>query len=122
MAKQEDITGYNIIDRGTVFSGNFSCNGDVRIDGTFTGSIQAGGKIIVGKEGSIKGDVICGYAESEGLMDVTTIVVKGMLMLKSSAILTGNVTVDRLAIEQGAVLSGTCRMPLPSKEIDFPKE
>jgi cytoskeletal protein CcmA (bactofilin family) len=122
MAKQEGICGYNIIDKGTVFTGNFVCNGDVRIDGSFTGSIQIDGKLIVGKEGCIKGDVVCSYAEVEGLIDVSTIVVKEMLLLKSSAVLIGEVTTDMLQIEQGAVFSGTCKMPLPSKGIDFPQE
>jgi cytoskeletal protein CcmA (bactofilin family) len=122
MAVQKEITGYNIIDKGTVFTGNFICNGDVRIDGSFMGSIQVGGKLIVGKDGSIKGDVVCDYAETEGLIDVSTIVVKGMLLLKSSAVLTGDVTTDVLQIEQGAVFSGVCRMPLPSEQIELPNE
>ncbi|MDR2557014.1 MAG: polymer-forming cytoskeletal protein [Bacteroidales bacterium] len=122
MAQQKEITGYNIIDRGTVFTGNFVCNGDVRIDGSFTGSIQVGGKLIIGKEGSIKGDIVCDCAETEGFIDVTTIIVKGMLLLKSSAILIGDVTTDTLQIEQGAVFSGVCKMPLPSKQIEFPNE
>ncbi len=122
MGKQEEINGYNIIDRGTVFSGNFSCNGDLRIDGKFTGNISVGGKLIVGKEGGIKGEIKCENAEIEGIIDVTTIVVSSMLILKSSAVLTGEVTTDRLQIEQGASFSGTCKIPLPSKQIDFPAE
>ncbi|MDR0762999.1 MAG: polymer-forming cytoskeletal protein [Bacteroidales bacterium] len=122
MAVQKEITGYNIIDKGTVFTGNFVCNGDVRIDGSFTGSIQVGGKLIVGNEGSVKGEVVCDCVETEGLIDVTTIVVKGLFLLKSSAVLIGDVTTDMLQIEQGAVFSGVCKMPLPNKKIEFPDE
>jgi cytoskeletal protein CcmA (bactofilin family) len=120
MAAQKEITGYNIIDKGTVFTGTFACDGDVRIDGSFNGSIQVGGKLITGKEGSIKGDVVCDCAEIEGFIGVSTIVVKKMLLLKSSAVLTGDVTTNMLQIEQGAVFSGVCKMPLPNKQIEFP--
>ena len=122
MASQKEITGYNIIDRGTVFTGSFSCDGDVRIDGSFSGSIQVGGKLIIGKEGNIKGDIVCDCAEIEGFAEVSTIVVRKALLLKLSAVLIGDVSTNTLQIEQGAVFSGVCKMPLPNKQIEFPNE
>ena len=56
--KNNDVNGqYSRIENSTLIKGDIVSEGDLRIDGTLEGSIKTKGKIVVGKEGIIKGDV-----------------------------------------------------------------
>lgn len=114
MAKSEEetnSTAVNIISTGTVFEGKFKSMGSLRIDGTFKGELEIGSKLIIGAQGRVEGQVVCRSAEVEGTVEVSTLAVSESLSLKSSAVLKGDVSVDKLIIEQGAVFVGHCQMP-----------
>jgi cytoskeletal protein CcmA (bactofilin family) len=55
MKKDEEISAFLGIK--AKFEGKLKFHGTLRIDGHFTGSILAGGTLIVGEEGIIEGDV-----------------------------------------------------------------
>ncbi|MEG1497949.1 MAG: polymer-forming cytoskeletal protein [Bacteroidales bacterium] len=113
MAKQNGIepTAYNIISSGTSFKGEFLSDGNLRIDGDFIGDIAIAGKLIVGKGGHVKGKIKCVSAELEGMVEVSELQVEELLSLKASANLAGEVMVDKISIEQGAIFVGSCTMP-----------
>lgn len=112
MAKNEEETlSYNIISGGTDFEGRFNCKGNLRIDGSFKGSLSVGGKLVVGQGGYLQGDVLCKEAEIEGKLDVSQLKVNEVLALKSTAIINGDIIADKLSIEQGAIFVGHCTMP-----------
>ena len=68
--KNNDVNGqYSRIENSTLIKGDIVSEGDLRIDGTLEGSIKTKGKIVVGKEGIIKGDVSCTNADVEGKID-----------------------------------------------------
>lgn len=99
----------NRIVEGTVIEGQIKANGDIRIDGTITGSIDAKGKVIVGPNGTVDGDIVCQSADVYGKLKVK-ITVAELLYLKSTAKLSGDIITDKLAIDPGAVFAGTCSM------------
>jgi len=100
---------HNQIAKGTQIKGDIKTEGVLRIDGTLIGSIDSTGKLVVGPTGKIDGSIRCDSANISG--EVTaTIVVKELLTLQASAKLIGDVTTGKLAIEPGAVFSGTCSM------------
>ena len=99
----------NMIGKGTSIKGDIKSDGDVRIDGTLTGSIHSNGKIVVGVSGSIEGDITCQNADLSGQVKAI-IRVKELLSLKATSKLTGEVYTGKLAIEPGAKFSGTCNM------------
>lgn len=111
MGKQAEIevTAYNIISSGTKFTGDFFSDGNVRIDGAFSGNISIEGKLIVGVTGSLVGKVECRNAELEGKVDAN-MEIKELLVLKSSAVLTGDIVTNKLSIEQGSHFVGNCKM------------
>ncbi len=111
----------NMIGKGTSIKGDVRSDGDFRIDGNLTGSIQSTGKIVVGATGSIEGEINCQNADISGAVKAT-IRVKELLSLKSTSRLNGDIYTSKLAIEPGAVFTGTCNMgdtiePLPRQEI-----
>ncbi|MEI7595363.1 MAG: polymer-forming cytoskeletal protein [Bacteroidota bacterium] len=110
MARNENETqSINLIGNGTVIKGDIIANGDIRIDGTLHGSLNTKGKLVIGPSGIVEGDIVCQNAEVQGQIKAQ-IKVNELLALKATAKLTGDIITNKLAIEPGAVFSGTCNM------------
>lgn len=99
----------NLIGQGTIIKGDLIANGDIRIDGTLTGTIKSKGKVVIGSTGNIEGEINCQSADISGNIKAT-INVTELLILKSTSDYTGDMIVGKLAIENGAKFSGTCKM------------
>ncbi|MBL7904752.1 MAG: polymer-forming cytoskeletal protein [Bacteroidales bacterium] len=99
----------NLIQSGTTITGDIQSNGNIRIDGILTGTINAGGKVILGSTGSVEGDIRCMNADIEGRVN-GSIRVRELLSFKATADVTGEIFTGKLAIEPGARFTGTCRM------------
>lgn len=99
----------NMISKGTSIKGDVRSDGDFRIDGTLLGSIQSTGKIVVGTTGTIEGEINCQNADISGTVKAT-LRVKELLSLKATSKVYGDVYTGKLAIEPGAVFTGTCNM------------
>jgi len=111
MAKfnEQEAPSINLIGQGTIIKGDVKSSGDIRIDGTVIGSIHAKGKIVVGTTGSIEGEMECINGDFSGIIKAK-VVVKELLSLKTTAKLNGDIVTNKLAIEPGAVFTGTCNM------------
>ena len=99
----------NRIVEGTVIEGQINSESNIRIDGFLKGTINTKGRLVLGPEGKIEGDITCTNADIEGTLD-GTINVKELLTLKSSAKLQGDISTNKLSIEPGAIFSGSCSM------------
>lgn len=108
----------NLIQSGTVITGDIESNGNIRIDGTLTGTITAGGKVILGSTGTVEGEINCINADIEGRVN-GIIRVRELLSLKTTAIITGDIQVAKLAIEPGARFTGMCRMDGTTSETAY---
>jgi len=106
----------NIIGKNTSIKGDIVSDGDFRIDGTIEGTIKTNGRVVIGKEGEIKGTVNCNNADIEGLFTGKLIVNK-LLTLKPTAQINGETTIGKLAIEPGAIFNATCTMKTGVKEL-----
>lgn len=111
MAKNNlnDTPSVNLLGAGTSIKGDVKSNGDIRIDGSLTGSIHSKGKVIVGETGRVEGEIICKNADISGEVKAQ-LIVSDILALKTSAKLYGDITTGKLAIEPGALFTGTCKM------------
>ena len=105
----EKSDAINSISNGSVFEGNLTSSGDVRVDGKLIGSIKTGGRLVLGENGIIEGDVCCENAIVAGEIK-GTINTSELLTLRSTAKLNGEIITIKLAIEPGAVFSGKCSM------------
>jgi cytoskeletal protein CcmA (bactofilin family) len=109
----------NVIGKGTSIKGDVRSDGDFRIDGKLNGSIQSTGKIVVGNTGSIEGEINCQNADISGVVKAT-IKVKELLSLKATCKVSGDVHTNKLAIEPGAIFTGTCNMGSESEVTPSP--
>ncbi|MCX6271222.1 MAG: polymer-forming cytoskeletal protein [Bacteroidetes bacterium] len=111
MAKNAEIESpsINLLGTGTVVKGNITSTGDFRIDGTLIGSIQSKGKVVVGPTGIVEGEISCQNADISGNIKAH-VTVSELLTLKSTSRLVGDIKTSKLAIEPGALFSGSCKM------------
>ena len=115
--KENPVLERNVIGKKTSIVGEVHSEGDFRIDGTVEGSIRAEGRVIIGKEGKVKGLIECTNADIEG--EVTgDISVSDMLSLKSTAVIYGDVVIGKLTVEPGASFNATCSMKGMVKELN----
>ena len=117
MKKTETIAAVNMIGAGTVITGDIVSKGDIRIDGTLKGSVNTEGKVVLGHEGVIEGDVICKDADISGVIKAK-ITVSQLLSLKTNAKLNGDIITNKLSIEPGAAFSGSCSMGAVIKDLN----
>jgi cytoskeletal protein CcmA (bactofilin family) len=112
----------NSIVEGTVINGNISAPNDIRIDGSLIGKLDCKGRVIVGPQGKIEGDVKCVNAIIEGAF-TGNIHVSELLAVKESAVVTGDIVTDKLMVHTGAIFNVTCSMggqklkPLVHKDV-----
>lgn len=113
MLKSKDTTSsgiaHNIMGAGTKVVGNIYTTEDFRIDGELEGNIDCKGKVVMGPNGKVIGSISCGSADLMGQVD-GNIEVHGILSLRSSFVLNGDVLTERLEIEPGALFNGSCKM------------
>ncbi|MEY4330625.1 MAG: hypothetical protein RL609_1373 [Bacteroidota bacterium] len=116
-------TSINRIVEGTSIKGDIRCESNIRIDGIFVGDLITKGRLVVGPNGKIEGNVTCQNAELEGQIK-GKIQVQQLLTLKSTAKVEGDMVTDKLAIEPGANFTGSCSMGTKIKDIkiDAPVE
>lgn len=106
----------NILAKNTKIVGDLSSEGDFRIDGILEGTLTTNGRVIIGLDGSVKGNVQCDNAEIEGRFSGELKVSK-MLTLKSTATISGDVVLGKLSVEPGATFNATCAMKGALKEM-----
>jgi len=99
----------NRIVEGTKIKGEVKTDSNFRLDGYLDGALDTSGKLVVGVTGKIEGEVVCANADIEGEV-IGNIKVEGLLILKSTARVTGNITAGKIGIENGADFNGTCNM------------
>ena len=111
MAKtmETESSPINIINDGTLIKGDITATGDFRLDGTLQGNIQLNGKLVIGDSGVVNGNVLCQNANIIGTVN-GNLSVKELLSLHATARVRGDILINKLSIEPGAVFSGKCRM------------
>jgi cytoskeletal protein CcmA (bactofilin family) len=99
----------SIIGPGMAIVGDCETDGTVRVEGTVEGSIKAGKAVVIGKQGTVTGDVITQDAVVSGRVN-GTLMAQSRLELQATCHIEGEVHTRRMQLEEGAVLNGTVHM------------
>ena len=119
MAKNLDAdVSRNHISHYTKINGDIETNGDIRLDGHLTGSIRSKGKVVLGNTGRVEGDVYCQNANISGEIK-GRVIVSELLSLQASSKVEGEINTGKLAIEPGALFTGTCSMGAVLKDMNI---
>ncbi len=107
-----------IIAKSAVLDGNLETAGNLRIEGKLSGNIRCKAKVAMGDSSYVEGNIVTQNAEIagkiKGLLEVAD-----LLILKSTAIIDGDIVAGKIMIETGAVFNGTCKMGATIKEINI---
>lgn len=110
----------NLISAGTRITGDILADGDIRIDGFLKGNIKSKGRLVIGTSGSIEGEILCANIEVAGKFK-GKISAAELLTMKSTAVVSGDITATKLAVEPGSIFTGSCQMgPVPEKITNEP--
>ncbi|MFH0912465.1 MAG: polymer-forming cytoskeletal protein [Patescibacteria group bacterium] len=104
-----------LIGKEVVAEGTLRSEGDVQINGRFTGEIESAGDVIVGEqavvEATIKATNVYVAGEVEG-----TISAQDKLEILETGRVNGNVNSQALSIEPGGILKGSSEMQEVSED------
>ena len=120
-AQNPKVMERNVIAKNTVIVGDIKSDGDFRIDGTLEGSLITNGRVIIGVEGFIKGNIEASNADIEGKISGKVVISK-TLTIKATSLITGDVIVGKLSVEPGATFNATCSMKGAVKELNQANE
>ena len=105
-----------IVGPGCLFEGNLTLpEGLTRIDGEVIGNIKGSGGLIIGESGSVKGDLsienVVVYGKVNGNIKARS------LEIRASGRVDGDVQVQELMVEKGAMYNGKCSMGVGDSEV-----
>ena len=118
--KQPQVLERNIIGKNTIIVGDITSEGDFRVDGRVEGTVKTIGRVVIGKTGHVQGKVESNIAEIEGSFS-GSLDVNNILTLKSTAVISGEVIVNKLSVEPGAEFNATCSMKGSVKKFENEK-
>ena len=94
---------------GSVFEGKLHFEGQVRIDGTFTGEITTTDLLVIGEGAKVSATINCGSVEIKG--DITgNVNASDSIVLRATARVQADIYSPSLIIDKGAVFEGNTRM------------
>jgi cytoskeletal protein CcmA (bactofilin family) len=109
MQQSRESNKIDIIEKTTKIVGDITSQADFRIDGNVEGTINTTGKVVVGEEGIVFGKITCTNSDIAGMVK-GSLDVSGILSLKSSAKIEGDVLAGKLAVEAGANVDANISM------------
>lgn len=98
-----------VIGPGAELTGDITVKAGTRIDGRVKGNVSCQGEIIIGKDGTVEGEVKAASAILSGRI-TGKLSVEGRVELSSTARMEGDVVCAKLVIEEGAHFQGHCQM------------
>jgi cytoskeletal protein CcmA (bactofilin family) len=98
-----------LLGAGSVFEGKLHFEGQVRIDGTFTGEITTTDLLIIGEGAKVSATINCGSVEIKG--DINgNINATDSIVLRATARVQADIYAPSLVVDKGAVFEGNSRM------------
>lgn len=107
--KNLPLKTFTIVSYSTTVKGLIDIEDDIRVDGSVEGDIHCKGKIVIGAEGHIVGNIksksieICGKLYGD-------IIASDSVILRASSYYKGVMATGSVEIEAGAQFFGSCRM------------
>jgi cytoskeletal protein CcmA (bactofilin family) len=97
-----------VLGTGSHLKGTLKTDGNVRVHGTFEGDITAHGKIAVGEQGKVEGDLVGEGVDVAGQ-------VRGNILARKIAVMRsgrvwGDLRLEKLVTEEGAFIQGVVTM------------
>jgi cytoskeletal protein CcmA (bactofilin family) len=95
----------SIIGPGMKVVGDCETDGTLRIEGVVEGTVRAGKAVVIGKDGSVQGDVVTQDAIIGGRVS-GSILAESRLELQATCIIDGEIRARRIKLDEGGTVNG----------------
>ncbi|MDR3311708.1 MAG: polymer-forming cytoskeletal protein [Spirochaetaceae bacterium] len=102
-----DVSINTLIGSGAKFVGDLNLEGFARVDGDVDGSLQTSGRVFIGKNARVRGDVAAKSAVVGGIVE-GNITAPDFVRLFSTAAVLGDITTHSLEVAPDVILQGHC--------------
>ncbi len=98
----------SIIGAGMRIIGNCITEGTLRVEGVLEGTVQAGKAVVVGKDGTVLGDITTQDAIIGGKV-TGTVIAESRLELQATCVVDGEIRARRIKLDEGGQVNGEIR-------------
>ncbi len=102
-------TGMSIIAAGMKLTGDIETAGVVKIEGTIDGSIRGARQVLLGRQGTIHGDVRATEIVVGGTV-VGTLFADDRVEIEATSSVQGDINTKSIVVHEGGRINGTVRM------------
>src|SRR5690606_30361473 len=99
----------SIIAAGTTINGDIDTDGVIRTEGRVEGAVRAGRRVLVGRQGSVLGDIGTREAVIGGKVE-GTITATERLEVQSTSLIIGDINTRAIAVIEGGKINGSVRI------------
>ena len=107
---------HTLIGESAILKGNLSVKNIIRVDGIVDGNIDCESKVIIGKKGTIKGEIKARQLDIEGTFKGKAIITNDINIFKTASV-DGELEMELISIEQGATFNASTT----KKNTEIPK-
>jgi cytoskeletal protein CcmA (bactofilin family) len=98
-----------LLGKGSEFEGKLTFEGQVRIDGKFTGHIQTKDVLVIGEGARVQAEIVAGTVVINGTVD-GNIKATTLIEIKATARVKGNLETPALSVDRGVMFDGAVKM------------
>lgn len=99
----------SIIAPGMKVTGDVETDGVVKIEGRIEGNVRGGRQVLVGRQGSVQGDITTREAVIGGRVQ-GTISASERIEVQSTSVIVGNLDTKSIAVMEGGKINGALRI------------
>jgi len=98
-----------LLGKGSEFEGKLTFEGQVRVDGKFSGQIMTKDTLVIGEGARVSAEITAGTVIVNGWVE-GNILASQLIELHQPGRIKGNLETPALAIDKGVVFEGSCKM------------
>ena len=109
LPKQPGTTGSTTIGKDLVFEGNVQGKGSIRVEGDFRGTLEVQNEVIIGKGGTVIGDIKANVVTVEGDLK-GNVEARQKITINVTGTMLGDIVAPRVVVASGAIYKGRIDM------------
>ena len=118
--KTEELESFTLIGLNSLFRGDLSTKGEVRIEGIIHGLVNAD-SVVLGQAATVRGDITAKKIIVEGKVE-GNLKAKEIIEVKSTGKVLGEIFTNKISIMEGGVINGKVETKMDESKIVEPGE
>ena len=115
MMKTPTVGGSTTIGKDLVFEGNVQGKGSIRVEGDFRGTLEVQNEVIIGKGGTVTGDIKADVVTVEGELK-GNVEARQKITINVTGTMLGDIVAPRVVVASGAMYKGRIDMEAALKK------